>query len=105
MTSTSPTLASAEMKIDGMMCGKNLQMASAAAGAATHYFGLDRTISSLPPPVHWGLAGLMVATNCQSGLTTIPSVAQLTNKTSMQCAMLGAVGGFAFMFIAPRLGL
>ena len=103
MTSTSTTFASAELSLDSKICGPSLKYSAAAAGAAVHYFGLDG-LTPLPAPVHWAIGGLLVASNCQSGFS-IPSMAQLTNQTSMYSMMYGAAGGLAFMFVAPRLGL
>ena len=99
----SSTFVAAELSLDSKICGRSLKYSAAAAGAACHYFGLDG-LTPLPPPAHWAIAGLLVASNCQSGFA-IPSMAQLTNQTSMYSMMYGAAGGFAFMVIAPRLGL
>jgi hypothetical protein len=101
--SVSGDLALAELSLDSKICGRSLKYSSAAAGAACHYFALDR-LAPLPAPAHWALAGFLVAQNCQGGLT-IPSMAQMTSQTSMYSLMYGAAGGFAFMYIAPRLGI
>jgi hypothetical protein len=99
MQTGSRTMAVAEVKMDGMMCGQNVMFAAAAAGAAIAYFGLDRTISVLPPEVHWGLGGLLVSTYCQTG-TRMPSVAQLTSTSSLTSMAYGVGGGFALGFIS-----
>ena len=100
MQTASRTIADTEVKLDGMMCGKNAMYATIAAGAAVAFLGLDRTISVLPREVHWGLGGLLVSTYCQSG-TSVPSVAQLTSTSSMWAMAYGVGGGMAMGFISP----
>jgi hypothetical protein len=96
--SVSQTIGASGAKIDGMMCGQNVMYASIAAGAAVAFLGLDNAISVLPREVHWGLAGLLVSTYCQSG-TSMPSQAQLTSTSSLYSIGYGLGGGFAIGFI------
>ena len=84
---------------------KNLKYTTAAAGAAVSYFRLDRTISALPREVHYGLAGLLVAAHCQTGLMSMPTMEEITSQKSMSGIMYGVVGGLAFTYFAPRLGV
>ena len=91
--------------MDSKICAtKNIKFSAAAAGAAVAYFGMD-TLLPLPREVHYGLAGLLVATHCQNGLMTVPDMDELTSPFSMSGIVYGIGGGLLLGFIAPRLGL
>ena len=100
MASTFDTTA-----IDAQICSlDNLKYTASAAGAAVAYFGLDRLLP-LPTEVHYGLAGLIIAAHCQNGLMAMPTMDELSSPMSMSAIVYGIVGGVAFTFIRPRLGI
>ena len=105
----SSTFQDTEDKMDSYICGgpnsNTLMYSSAAAGAAIAYFGLGRTIQALPTEVHYGLAGLLVATHCQTGFTTMPTMDTLMSQASMSSIVYGIGGGLAMQYIRPRLGI
>jgi hypothetical protein len=99
MMTAERTIGDTNAAIGGKVCGANLNMAAAASGVAIAYLGLDRTFP-LPSEVHYGLGGAAVATYCQTGFMRMPDPSSL-----MMPAMYGVVGGMAFAFIRPQLGI